>query len=417
MLQHLISRKDPSAARNAAYDSAFSAPTLTPPNKALRVAKILIAPLALGICLLLLWHRLEGVSLQMIGGLLASYSWWQWALAGAATLVSFGAIAATEFRLHLILRTQIPPKQARRAGMAGVAVSQALGLGTLTGAMARWRALPQAGFWTATQLSIAMSVGFLAAMGGLLGLVQLGLSAGWLAAILLPLAVMAALRPSGPLISARLPVDARDLAALLFWTAVDTGLAAFVLWLFLPSGSALGAAPFFIAYLLALGAGLLSQSPGGIGAFEMVLMAALPHIPASELMAAALAYRLTYHIAPALVALLWLVRPQKGWAEPDLHPVLARNAPRIMTNPPEAAWGMAWQNGALMMSACETRGWQVRCAPHILVALGLPLGAPDLAGLCAVARRAGRQPLVYGTDAKTAASARKAGWAVVCVNE
>ncbi len=56
------------------------------------------------------------------------------------------------------------------------------------------------------------------------------------------------------------------------------------------------------AVVIAIGAGLLSGAPGGIGAFELVLLALLPGAGEAALIAGILAWRLVYFVAPALIA-------------------------------------------------------------------------------------------------------------------
>ncbi|MEZ5796458.1 MAG: YbhN family protein [Paracoccaceae bacterium] len=91
-------------------------------------------------------------------------------------------------------------------------------------------------------------------------------------------------------------------------------------------GSGPKAGPFLAllpAFLLAFGAGLLSGTPGGIGAFEVVLLALLPAHPAEGVIAATLAWRGVYHLAPAAIAALAVLRgprPAHRMAEAAIVP-------------------------------------------------------------------------------------------------
>lgn len=61
---------------------------------------------------------------------------------------------------------------------------------------------------------------------------------------------------------------------------------------------------FLGLFLLAQGAGLLSNIPGGVGVFEGLVVSAMPHsIPSSSVFAALLLYRLIYYIIPFVIGL------------------------------------------------------------------------------------------------------------------
>lgn len=104
----------------------------------------------------------------------------------------------------------------------------------------------------------------------------------------------------------RVPSPPLALGQLLVSVA-DWALAAAVLYALLPEGGPpygflLGA--FLAAQLL----GLISHVPGGLGVFEGVMMLSLgPYLPADQLLAALLLYRLIYYVVPLMPALLMLV--------------------------------------------------------------------------------------------------------------
>ena len=52
-----------------------------------------------------------------------------------------------------MLNTGTDDGMAHRAGVIGIAVSQTLGMGVLTGALVRWRMLPKTSLWQSTRLS------------------------------------------------------------------------------------------------------------------------------------------------------------------------------------------------------------------------------------------------------------------------
>jgi phosphatidylglycerol lysyltransferase len=105
--------------------------------------------------------------------------------------------------------------------------------------------------------------------------------------------------------SIRLPSARLSLLQLLI-TALDVAAAAGVLYVLLPEAPPF--ASFFLVYLLALAAGVLSHVPGGVGVFEAILLAAFANqLGAAPLAAALLLYRLIYVLAPLLLACLLLL--------------------------------------------------------------------------------------------------------------
>jgi phosphatidylglycerol lysyltransferase len=86
---------------------------------------------------------------------------------------------------------------------------------------------------------------------------------------------------------------------------------------------------------------------------------------------------------------------------------------RALARAPQAEWGLAYQGARVLLDGSGSSGWLARRAGRRLVALGLPLGAPDLAALGRTAAASGLSPLLYKCDAATACLARRAGWSVL----
>ncbi len=94
-------------------------------------------------------------------------------------------------------------------------------------------------------------------------------------------------------------------AAQLILAAIDLGCAAAALFWLLPDSNTVSFPMFLGVYVLAVVAGIASHVPAGLGVFETVLLLALPGVPREGLLAAILAYRAIYYLAPlALAALL-----------------------------------------------------------------------------------------------------------------
>jgi phosphatidylglycerol lysyltransferase len=123
-----------------------------------------------------------------------------------------------------------------------------------------------------------------------------------------------------------------------------------------------------VAYLAALAAGLASQSPGGVGVFEATLLALLPEVPAGEVLAAALGYRLAYHAAPAATALVLLIAERPPGPCP-LAPAAGADLHRALAGAPQAEWGLARQGASVLLSRNGAEGWLTPEAGRWLVAL------------------------------------------------
>jgi phosphatidylglycerol lysyltransferase len=122
---------------------------------------------------------------------------------------------------------------------------------------------------------------------------------------------------------------------------VDLCVAAGVLWTLLPASAAIDPATFAGVYAIAVVGGLLSQVPGGLGVFEAIVVFALPQVPVPELLAALLAYRGIYYLAPLVVAAIvlaahetWRQRGRlgraRGLAARFVAPALVPVAPQLL---------------------------------------------------------------------------------------
>jgi phosphatidylglycerol lysyltransferase len=107
--------------------------------------------------------------------------------------------------------------------------------------------------------------------------------------------------------------DARTTAAQLVVSTADWLLAAAVLYVLLPANSELSFATFLGAYLLSLVIGLVSHVPGGLGVFESAMVLLLRgRIPADQLLASIVAYRIVYYLLPMLLAVVLFATYELG---------------------------------------------------------------------------------------------------------
>ena len=95
-------------------------------------------------------------------------------------------------------------------------------------------------------------------------------------------------------------------------SCVDVVLTSTILFVLLRATTDINYFVFLGVYLLAMGAGTLSNIPGAIGVFESVFFVLLPGIPVPELVAAMIAFRLIYYLVPLIFALLIIVVREIG---------------------------------------------------------------------------------------------------------
>jgi phosphatidylglycerol lysyltransferase len=99
--------------------------------------------------------------------------------------------------------------------------------------------------------------------------------------------------------------DRRTVLAVTALSVLELGLASAALYVLLPAAPGnglLGFLGFIGIWLVAVLAGLISTVPAGLGVFEWSLLKLMPQLAPASVLAAALAYRLTYYLAPLLIA-------------------------------------------------------------------------------------------------------------------
>lgn len=384
------------ANRRTHIDEQNTAKELHPFAKAR--AKALLPLLALAIFGTLFARHIAALDGAAIRAALTELTLWQWAAAGVLTALSFRAIGSYDVLVHRVLGTGQPAKVARNAGIKAIALSQTLGFGILTSALVRWRCLPDLSAATSLRLSTVVSVSFMAALAVVTALVVpfSGLVPKTGTLIIGGIAAAAALCVL-PWLAHRLNwivarVRTETLVALLLATAADTALAAAALWVLWPDPIAFSV--LFAAYLVALGAGLMSNSPGGMGAFDLTLLALLPLSNDAQAMASLLAFRIIYYAIPAALALMALIKPAGSRLVLDQD-----------VDHPEAALALQSANihhhGAAPLLTLPTWG-----AGAVLGDLPENLSVQDL-------RRSNGPKAFYKCSATQAAKARADGWAVL----
>ncbi len=382
----------------------------------------------MAVFLLLLRDRLATADLSGMLAALAQVALHQWAAALAAMTISFWAVGQYDAVVHRHLATTVAPAEARRAGIAAIAIGQTVGAGVLTGALIRWRLLRGVSLWQATRISVAVTLSFLGGWAVVTGLVitltpHAPFKGPALGAVGLGMvvAVLGGLQPHA-LRRLHLPNLATQ-SRLILLTATDTVAACVALWVLLPADAAMAIAALLPAFLVALGAGLATGTPGGVGPFEVTLLALLPTIPEPALLAAILGWRLIGYALPALLgaalAAAGPARRARG-ADPALRPVpRGRMAPTIAAAP-RAEAGLVHQGRLALMDSRLGGVWITGRTAHTLIGVLDPIGTdqPSRATLRALAHQAqaeARVAAIYKCTGRTAATARSLGWCVLPV--
>ncbi len=379
----------------------------------------LLPAVVLGLCLSVLAHRFGPDTSGAIWAHVAKVPVWIWLQALALSAASLWAVGRYDSVAHRHFGTGLRDRPARLAGTASIALAQSLGFGMFTGALARWRLLSDLTLAEALRLSAFVSLSFLAGWAVVTALACLLLPApDWalapaLMVLMLALAVLAVqflcpvMRWRGR--SVQLPTLPASFAIVL-WTAVDTLCAAGALYVLLPADAAVSPAQFIPLFLMALGTALISNTPGGVGPFELMMLGLLPHVPAADVLGSIVAFRIVYYALPAVLAAAALLRPMQN-ARTNRRltvPFCPRTAPR-------AELGVMRQTAArpIAYHGISAVGWTTG---QTLTCLGDPTaGRPQAAlpVLKRLARQHSRVAAIYKCSARTVAVARKAGWAVL----
>lgn len=88
---------------------------------------------------------------------------------------------------------------------------------------------------------------------------------------------------------------------------LDLLVATAVLFVLLPAPDLTLYSAVLVGYLLAIISSLLVHAPGGLGVFEVVMIAALPQVDRTALVAALLTFRLVYYLIPLAIGFLLFV--------------------------------------------------------------------------------------------------------------
>jgi phosphatidylglycerol lysyltransferase len=258
----------------------------------------------------------------------AAAPWSTIALAVLATIVSFIALSCYDvLAVRSVAKGLVPNYVAALAGGSGYAVSNLLGMSYLTGTAVRYQVYAAAGLdlekvagviatsWIAFWMGLTIILGLLLTLHptGLSTVlpisagVELAVGLGLLIAIVGFFIWLATgkKRLTFHSFGFTLP-DVRLALGLSVVAVVDIMGAAMTLYVLMPADLVQSYPYFFIVFVGAIAAGILSHAPGGLGVFEATLIAGLGASGRPDVLAALLLYRLIYTILPFSVAVTGL---------------------------------------------------------------------------------------------------------------
>ena len=251
----------------------------------------------------------------------------------AATGISFLALGGYDV-VTAPLRS-LPVRVAMLGGAAGYAVSNLFGVSWLTGGLLRHRAYARHGLdavdvasmigavWFGFWLAILAVIGLILTtefdmpqgLFGLHGMPARGLGVVLLAGVCAAVALTGRAGRQVPLGHWSVTLPGRGQVVRVMALALADVLGASVaLYVLLPGDVTTGFAVFFVVFVVALGLGVASHAPGGLGVFEATLVAGLGAAGRSDVLAALLVYRAIYYLLPFVLlfipALLLMRKPR-----------------------------------------------------------------------------------------------------------
>ena len=266
--------------------------------------------------------------LSQILGNIAAVSPQQLALALAFTALSYLALTAYDALALRTIGRRLDIRNWLFASFAGYAISNTIGLQSITGGSVRYRIYSAKGLSTG-EIGVVVALCSLTFWLGVAGLAGLALvlegdaivpaaagigaqtarlaGAAMLAGLALFL-LWRTLKP-GPVQIRSWTVPLPGLALSLGQLAAgmtDIAAAGAALWVLLPPEAGMGLVPFVGLYAAAIALGAVSHVPGGLGVFEAVILLAVPAAPVHTMMGALLTYRLIYYILPFGAAALMM---------------------------------------------------------------------------------------------------------------
>ncbi|GHC68013.1 lysylphosphatidylglycerol synthase domain-containing protein [Limoniibacter endophyticus] len=290
----------------------------------------------------LLYKELRGISYDDLEAAFVAIPVRNWIFSGLCTVFAYAALAGYDHIALAHLGRRIPFLFISLCSFTTYALSHNIGGSVVSGGVIRYRAYSSRGL-TMSEVGVlvafcsftfALSMVFLA---GLVLLVQPWLlsryfedlphgAATGLAFFLLGLVALyifvSYMRPRPRRIFGkwlrfpRLRVVWRQLLV----GPLELIAAAAIIYFALPETGNPGFVTVLGIFIISFGVALLSHAPGGLGVLEFVFVTGLPEIPAADVVAALLVFRLFYLLIPFLLSLAIIVVFERGQLIAKLRP-------------------------------------------------------------------------------------------------
>ncbi len=288
----------------------------------LHVLTALVAIFLIAIAFYVLHRFTENVSLQQVMDDIRETPTRSVVLAFLTMMTSFTAIACYEMlAVRLVAPGRIRLRTAAWAGVAGFALSDAIGFHVLTGGALRYRIYSRGGIefssigqiiflsWMCLWLGVGSLIGCALAfepqgVHQLLPIPVFALRAIGIFILIVFLAYFIWIATGSRRIAFRgMQVTLPGLRVGLLQLCagfVDVGASAATLYVLLPADIAGSPGSFFIVYISAVILGTASHSPGGLGVFDATVIAGLGASGRPDVLGALVLYRVIYYIVPVV---------------------------------------------------------------------------------------------------------------------
>jgi phosphatidylglycerol lysyltransferase len=149
---------------------------------------------------------------------------------------------------------------------------------------------------------------------------------------------------------------------------VDVSAAAGALWVLLPGAASIAFPAFAAVFALALVLAILSHAPAGLGSFEAIMLLALPSVPAEQLLAALVVWRVTYTLIPFALATTLVLAHEV--ARPGTRMAQAVRRIRLLAEPfaPAALGVLVFLGGLVLLTsgAIPSDHSRIRALKHLV---------------------------------------------------
>ena len=252
-------------------------------------------------------------------------------LAAALTVVSYLILTGYDWLALDHLGYRLPLVTVATAAFTSFTMSHTLGMTALTGGTVRYRLYTRVGvaprdivmiialcgwtFWLGLVFAAGIGLTLDPSVAAMVDVLPPTLSR-WAGPLLLGSAVgymiiAACFRREFGVFGLRVRLPGwQSTAAQLVVGGLDLTAAAGALYVLLPAASLPSFSGIVVVYAVAMIAGALSHSPGGLGVFEIVVVAMLRHMPREGVIAALFMFRMLYTLIPFVAGLAVLARTE-----------------------------------------------------------------------------------------------------------